>query len=261
MVEIEMRLAPKVLYDQLVVVHEDWNRLLDWSDAFARRVEIGKRLVTQFQKEITPFFTPMADALPTGRHATFILVDRRETAEVIENAKAAGLEVTCNMPLADPPKPPYITDFTWNHTTLWALKADPSLTYLQSGFGPNFRDQFQELWKRFPGEILFHLEWTVGNSKVQNQAVRMTQGDDVLVGGIPLVRYKSEERLNEIIDACTEIGVFTANPHTCILEEGGRHPNIGEKVALKHRVDPGGLLNPGKMKTFPLNPFLPQTGG
>lgn len=261
MVEIEMRLAPKVAYDQLVVVHEDWDKLLDWTDAFARRVEIRKRLVTLFQREITPFFTPMAEALPAGRHATFLLVDREAKAEVVADAEAAGLEVTCDMPLADPPKPPYITDYTWNHTTLWALKADPSLTYLQSGFGPNFREQFRALWERFPGEIFFHLEWTAGNAKMQDQAVRMSTGDDILVGGIPLVRYQSEARLNEIIQACAEIGVFTANPHTYILEEGGRHPNIAEKVELKRRVDPGGLLNPGKMKSFPLNPFQPQPTG
>ena len=37
MVEIEMRLAPKVDYDQLIV-RGDWDRLLDWSDAAARRM-------------------------------------------------------------------------------------------------------------------------------------------------------------------------------------------------------------------------------
>ncbi len=39
------------------------------------------------------------------------------------------------------------------------------------------------------------------------------------------------------------------------LEEGGRHPNIADKRALKAEVDPCALLNPGKMKTYPVNPF------
>ena len=38
-----------------------------------------------------------------------------------------------------------------------------------------------------------------------------------LVGGIPLIRFKSEERLQEILDYCAEIGVFIANPPTYYL--------------------------------------------
>jgi len=81
------------------------------------------------------------------------------------------------------------------------------------------------------------------------------------VGGIPLVRFQSEDRLNEILRSCAEIGVFIANPHTCFLEEGGRHPNIAAKRALKSEVDPQGLLNPGKMKSYPHNPFAEPVGG
>ena len=82
--------------------------------------------------------------------------------------------------------------------------------------------------------------------------------DLVMIGGIPLVHFRSEERLNEIIAACAEIGVFVANPHTVYLEEGGRHPNIAQKRDLKAQVDPHALLNPGKMKTYPINPFASE---
>ncbi len=60
----------------------------------------------------------------------------------MDSAAAAGIDCVYRRPLADPPKPPFLTDYTWNHTTLWAIKADPTITYLQSGFGPNFREQF-----------------------------------------------------------------------------------------------------------------------
>ena len=156
---------------------------------------------------------------------------------------------------SDPPRPPYITDYTWNHTTLWAMKADPAFTYVQAGFGENFREQFTLLQTKFPGEILFHLEWVAGNSKMMREKTGLSGGDNIGLGGIPLVRFTTEERLREIIAYCAEIGVFIANPHTYFLEEGGRHPNIAEKRALKDDLDPLGLLNPGKMKTYPRNPF------
>jgi hypothetical protein len=188
-----------------------------------------------------------------------LLVARSQADAVVATAEAAGLACVYRQPLSDPPKPPFITDYTWNHTTLWAMKTDPTITYLQAGFGANFREQFAELERRFPGEILLHLEWVAGNAKM----MRNSSGGagivptGIVVGGIPLVYFKSEARLNEILRACEELGIGIANPHTFYLEEGGGHPNIAEKRALKTAVDPRGLMNPGKMKTYPFNPFDP----
>jgi FAD/FMN-containing dehydrogenase len=259
MVEIEMRLAPKVDYDQLILSAADWDRLLDWSDAAARRFDWRKRLVTQFEWPIPSYFKPLAKHLRPGDSITFLLIDRAQADEAVASAAAAGVDCIYRRPLTDPPKPPFLTDYTWNHTTLWAIKADPTITYVQSGFGQNFREQFAELRRRFPGEILFHLEWTAGNSKMMRGNAVANNPDAIVAGGIPLLFFKSEERLNEILRCCDEIGVFIANPHTYKLEEGGRHPNIADKRAFKAEVDPSALLNPGKMKTYPINPFA--TGG
>ncbi len=259
MVEIEMRLAPKVDYDQLIFGSTDWDKLLDWTDGAARRADWRKRLVTQFEWPTPSFFKPLKKFLPAAEHVSFLLIDRARTAEAVAAAEAAGLVCRYRQPLADPPKPPFITDYTWNHTTLWAIQSDPAFTYLQSGFGSNFREQFAELHRRFPGEILLHLEWTAGNSKMLRGNAAALNADPIVVGGIPLVHFRSEERLNEILAACAELGVFIANPHTFHLEEGGRHPNIADKRAFKGEVDPRGLLNPGKMKTYANNPFAPAT--
>jgi FAD/FMN-containing dehydrogenase len=45
--------------------------------------------------------------------------------------------------------------------------------------------------------------------------------------------------------------VGIANPHHDTLEDGSAHKATpGEQLALKRRVDPRGLLNPGKMRSF-----------
>ena len=258
MVEVEMRLAPKLDYDQLILSARDWDKLLDWTDAAARRFDWRKRLVTQFEWPIPSYFKPLAKHLRTGDAITFLLIDSAQAGEAVASAAAAGIDCIFQRPLGDPPKPPLLTDYTWNHTTLWAIKSDPSITYLQSGFGRNFREQFAELRRRFPGEILFHLEWTAGNAKMMRGNAVAINPDAVVVGGIPLMFFKSEERLNEILACCAEIGVFIANPHTFYLEEGGRHPNIADKRAFKAEVDPAALLNPGKMKTYEANPFAQE---
>jgi FAD/FMN-containing dehydrogenase len=256
--EVEMRLAPKVDYEQLILSSANWDGLLDWTDSAARRIDWRKRLVTQFEWPIPSYFKPLAKFLKVGEAITFLLVDKAQADEVVASAAASGISCVFRRPLGDPPRSPLLTDYTWNHTTLWAIKADPSITYLQSGFGRNFREQFAELRRRFPGEILFHLEWTAGNSKMMRGNAVANNPDAIVAGGIPLVFFKSEERLNEILRCCDEIGVFIANPHTFFLEEGGRHPNIADKRAFKAEVDPGALLNPGKMKTYPVNPFATE---
>jgi FAD/FMN-containing dehydrogenase len=258
MVEVEMRLAPKIDYEQLVLSSPDWDRLLDWTDTAARTFAWRKRLVTQFEWPIPSYFKPLAKFLRVGDSISFLLIDRAQADEAVASAAAAGLSCVYRGPLTDPPRSPLLTDYTWNHTTLWAIKADPTITYLQSGFGPNFREQFAELRQRFPGEILFHLEWTAGNAKMMRGNAVANNPDAIVAGGIPLLFFKSEERLNEILRCCEEIGVFIANPHTFFLEEGGRHPNIADKRAFKAEVDPSALLNPGKMKTYPVNRFAPE---
>jgi FAD/FMN-containing dehydrogenase len=257
-VEVEMRLAPKVDYDQLILSHPTWEKVLDWTDAAARNFAWRKRLVTAFEWAIPSYFKPLAKYLRPGDAISFLLVDRAQADEVVKSAEAAGLACIFRRELSDPPKPPLLTDYTWNHTTLWALKTDPTITYLQSGFGPNFREQFAELKRRFPGELLFHLEWTAGNAKMMRGNAVAKNPDSIVVGGLPIVFFKSEERLKEIIACCDEIGVFTANPHVFALEDGGRHPNIADKRAFKAEVDPESLLNPGKMRTYPVNPFAAQ---
>jgi hypothetical protein len=132
-----------------------------------------------------------------------------------------------------------LSDYTWNHTTLWAMKADPTWTYLQAGFSPaNCMEQFRLLRERYGKEILFHIEF-------------MKNGEGVIVpGAIPLVWFTTEERLNEMIAYCREIGVFIANPHVNYVEDGGRFRADNIQLKAKQKYDPRGLLNPGKMISF-----------
>ncbi len=257
-IEVEMRLGPVVPYEELIIMHEDWDTLLDWTDGIARDDSITKRLVTMFQKEIPPYFTAIEKHIGENPgHTTFLIVDKAQSEDIIKSAESIGAVIKYRNVLPNPLKPPYITDYTWNHTTLMALKVDPNITYLQVGFANHFREQVKMLWEKFPGEILFHFEWVKSNSKMEDKSFeqRKLEGSNVVVGSIPLIHFKSEERLQEIIDYSNEIGVPVANPHTYVLEEGGTHPDIDEKVALRDKVDPQGLLNPGKMKSARCNPF------
>jgi FAD/FMN-containing dehydrogenase len=253
MVEVEMRLGKAYPWEQLIFTGDDWSALLDWTHGIACDSSIPKRLVTQFETPIPTYFKPLKKYIPEDKHCTFLLVDAPDADRVIASAEAAGLSQVFRKPFGEPPKPPYITDYTWNHTTLWAIKADPQFTYLQCGFGGDFKGNLAKLKEKYGDEFLLHIEMTRGNSKFKGAQA------EVSVGGIPLIRYTTEERLNEIIEYCESIGVGVANPHAFTLEGGGEHEDIAEKRALKDTVDPKALLNPGKMASYPVNPFAGQS--
>ena len=91
------------------------------------------------------------------------------------------------------------------------------------------------LCEHFGDEVIPHLEVV----KVHSQVTLL---------GLQLVRYTNEARLNEIIAYHEAQGVMIANPHTYILEDGGRKVTNPAQLAFKRKVDPFGLLNPQKMR-------------
>jgi FAD/FMN-containing dehydrogenase len=126
-------------------------------------------------------------------------------------------------------------EFTWNHTTLQALKTDRSITYLQTLFAaPDHLAAVSRMAEKFGDEVPMHLEF-----------VRL--GGEVCCFGLQLVRFTTEERLAEIIATHEAEGCPIFNPHAFTLEEGGMKTVDQAQLAFKREADPLGLLNPGKM--------------
>jgi len=130
-----------------------------------------------------------------------------------------------------------IVEFTWNHTTLHAMKVDKGLTYIQSGFQAGQHVQQARTLRTLLGdEMLVHLEF-----------IRTLEGA-MTCAGLQLVRYSSDERLDRIMQIHREHGVQIANPHVYIVEDGKQGQVNPAVVASKLRFDPAGLLNPGKLR-------------
>jgi FAD/FMN-containing dehydrogenase len=198
-----------------------------------------KRLATVFEWPIPSFFTPVKQVVRAGKALALIMIATAQADALRAAAEAAYGDVTFAGEFTGPRTQPLLSDYTWNHTTLWAMKADPAYTYLQCGFSPTeCEEQFRLLRERYGDEILFHIEF-------------MKNGDGVVIpGAIPVVRFTTEERLNDMIAYCRSIGVFVANPHVNYLEDGGRFRADNIQLLAKQRYDPRGLLNPGKMISF-----------
>lgn len=237
--KIWLALTPKVEWAQAAVAFDSFAAAFDFSERIAADAQWIKRLVTTFEWPIPKYFSPVKTICPDGKHLVFFIIRADQCDDLrAEAAKATGT-VTYSGAYAGLKTTPLLSGYTWNHTTLWAIKRDEAFTYLQCGFdAERVREQMQLLRGRFGEEILFHMEF-----------MKNGQGK-VIPGAIPLVRFTTEARLTELIRFCRENGVFVANPHVNNVEDGGRYREDHVQLRAKRRYDPKGLLNPGKMLSF-----------
>lgn len=236
---IWLALAPAVEWAQCAVAFPAFEAAFDFSERVAGDPAWTKRLVTTFEWPIPSFFAPIRQYTPDGKALIFFLIRLDQLPAFEAAAHAAGGQISHSGAYHGLRTRPLLSDYTWNHTTLWAMKADKAYTYLQCAFDcDSVRKQMRALKDRFGGEFLMHMEFWKG------------EDGRIVPGAIPVVHYTTEERLNDMIKFCRDIGVYVANPHVNFVEGGGRYREDNVQLLAKRRYDPKGLLNPGKMATF-----------
>ena len=240
--EIEVGLAPAHPWLETLVVFDDFDRALAFGDALANAPGIVKREVAFFGSPVPDYLGQLEQYLPRGCHAVLSLVAEAGEDPLLQLVAAHGGSVTYRKTAEEVKKSNRtLMEFTWNHTTLHALKIDKSLTYLQTSFtaGEHVR-QIREMESRFAGEVLMHAEFLRGMDG------RLT------TSALQLVRFTTEDRLNEIIALHRASGLRINNPHVFIVEDGkAGGPLPPEVIEMKKRFDPLGLLNPGKLRDWP----------
>ncbi len=139
---------------------------------------------------------------------------------------------------ADPEQTP-LYELTWNHSTLQVLKKDRGVTYTQTLYpADRVLESVATMRARFGDELMPHLEFIASRAAVT-------------CSGLPVIRYTTAARLDEIMAIHEAAGIFVANPHVVTVEDGSRHKRVsGDQLGFKQRVDPQGLLNPGKMRSY-----------
>lgn len=227
----------------------DWIDVIVGFDNFMGAARYGNALACQdgiLTKLITPIAAPVPQLyfkrhqkfLREGQSICVVMVVKHGLDAFLAFTRRAGGEVIFNAATAtdeDKKGLPPAYELAWNHTTLRALRVDPSITYLQSLYPfPNQLALVEKMDAMFPGEVFSHLEF-----------VRLD--GNITCFGLPLIRFTTEARLNEIIRIHEENGCPIFNPHRYTLEEGGMKQTDEIQLAFKRQTDPQGLLNPGKM--------------
>lgn len=241
--DLEVALAPAHPWLENLAVFDDFASALAFGDALAHAPGIVKREIAFFASPVPDHLAQLAEHLPKGCHAVLTLVAESSEEALLELLAAHGGRISYRKDAQEVQKSNRtLMEFTWNHTTLHALKVDKSLTYLQSAFVPGRHvQQITAMEKLFAGEVLMHAEF-----------LRNIDGL-ITCTALQLVRYSSDERLEEIMRLHREHGVRINNPHVYVVEDGKAGGALApEVIAMKKRFDPQGLLNPGKLRDWPV---------
>lgn len=236
--EVEMPLAPAY----------DWVDVLVGFDSYMESVEFCDGLANSdglLVKEISPISAPVPHEC-FSRHKKYIRPEQSIAIVMVAPHSMAPFtylvdkfkgEIMFRSDTIESMKGlPEAFELAWNHTTLRAMKVEPALTYLQVQYpSPGHVEKVRQMNDIFDAdEVRDHLEFI----RIDG-AIRCV--------GLPLIKFTSEERLDEIIKIYEDNGCNIFNPHRYTLEEGGMKQTDRVQLDFKKQTDPSGLLNPGKM--------------
>ena len=236
---LEMPLAPALPWVDVIVAFNDFIEAVRFGHNIAMADGIVKKLLSPVQWPLPQHFAAYRPYCPDGKSLLLGMIGDM-SLESFETLLASFKgTITYAAPSDDSPGKVPLYEHTWNHTTLQVLKTDRGVTYLQCLY-PHDRlvHSVAQVGAKFGDEVLQHLEFIRLNGLMT-------------ASGIPVIRYRSPERLYEIMAGYEACGTMIANPHVVTLEDGSRYKRVdADQLGFKHEVDPMGLLNPGKMRSF-----------
>jgi FAD/FMN-containing dehydrogenase len=236
--ELEIPLGCAYPWAELIVAFPNFMAAAHFGQALGDADGMMKKLIAIFADPIPSYFTALRNHIPEGQDVALLMVAESCLEPLTDLIRAYGGTICYEKLAKDAGKGTLLMEYTWNHTTLHARSVDPSLTYLQTLF-PRDKELklVQQMYEHFGDEVMMHLEF-----------IRVA--GEVCPAALQIIRYSTPDRLQEIIGYHEEQGAFIANPHTYILEDGGRKAIDPIQLQFKIMVDPYGLLNPGKMRAW-----------
>lgn len=241
--QVEMPLAPLQPWAERIFAFPSLNAAAKFGMALTAAEGIAKKLVSIHDGRIPPMIKRLKAIVPEGQAIAIVMVSEPQAKAAEDIAADFGGHVAFERSNADMEAAtfeshaalPPLYEYTWNHTTLWALKADPSITYLQVRYPQGREVEIVDyLAAKFGDEVIFHLEF-------QRRFGR------VFVSSLPLVRYTTRERFAEIIAEIEAAGASLSDAHTYRLADAGWKRVDAPQAEFRAEADPFRLMNPGKL--------------
>jgi FAD/FMN-containing dehydrogenase len=238
MLEAELKLVPAENWIDCIATFPSYGEAIAFGNAVFDS-DLDVFLLSAVERRFAPYYKRLEGHFDGTRDAMFSMVKESDVDRYF--ALAATFDGQRSMAVSGTQSAAAnlrrIHETAFNHTTLMALQVDRGWTYLQVVMPNPFEPALvREQMRRFGDEVLMHHEYTREKGRCR-------------IGGLPLIRYTTEDRLNEIMRSFEADGCVINNPHIFKLEDGGRFDPDGRKMAFRASVDPMGLLNPGKLRS------------
>jgi FAD/FMN-containing dehydrogenase len=239
---LRIPLTPAQAWRDVAIAFPDFVPASTFALALAFSDGIPKKMCGVFDSQLPPFFKGISGVVPAGHALVLVMVAPAALRALRDMVAEHGGKVVAEQDAVaaerDPDATPFY-EYCWNHTTLQVLKKDRGVSYLQCRFP--FEDTLKAVEAvriPFRDEVWMHTE-----------CVRF--GGRITMSALPVIRWTGADRLQEIMAAFEAEGISIANPHVLTIEEGSNYRRVpGDQLGFKRRVDPLGLLNPGKMRDF-----------
>ena len=237
---IEMPLAPAYPWIDFLVAFKTFDAAVKFGHELGRSDGVVKKEVAALAWPIPSYFEAFQSCCPKDHAIVLTMIAEHSVEPFLSLAKAYGGEVTYQLATDEAAGARPLYEYCWNHTTLHSIKADKEITYLQALYPTEgFLAKAAEIGALFsPDELLQHFEFIRYNG-VPGAA------------GIHMVRFTTEERLAEIAQILRDHGIAIADAHAWVLEDSGGFKSADvDLMNFKREVDPLGICNPGKMRTY-----------
>ncbi len=235
MTELEMPLAPAWPWREAIVMFDEFMPSVEFSRSLATSDGIVKKLISLAGWPMPGMMKPLAPFVRDGKSMVMCLIAAPffETFEVL--VAEHGGEITYSGLEGEGPFGCPLYEFAWGHTRLQVNKTDPAIVSVIGLFASDdpVRD-IAKSYRRFAHMQGLHFEVKRFDHRLAFQ-------------GAPFFRYESAEQLAEVMRGLAEDGAMIANNHTFLVKEGGMKTVDSADVDFKRRMDPHGLMNPGKL--------------
>ncbi|MFY9212742.1 MAG: FAD-binding oxidoreductase [Aestuariivita sp.] len=237
--EVTLRTVPSRDWISCMATFDSYSLAYRAGFALANRHDIDRKLVSVVDARIAAYFPRLENHVPAGRDLLVSLVPREQLDAFrdLVTAHQGCVALTMDDPARQAAGIPHVFEFGWNHTTLQVLKSDRSATYQQYGVNdPSDADGIDDLHAKLGERAWMHHEFSRYDGAV-------TASD------LPIIWTQDESALRAIDAIYATNGCTVYDAHTYQVEGGGMKPDF-RHLAVKKRMDPKGLLNPGKSRAW-----------
>lgn len=234
--EIDVALTPATDWMHAAALFDGYDGALRFAMK-AQEENLDCYLLTPVERRFARFYAKYGALFPPDRDGVFAMVAPHEMArfEALARERGGRISFALRKPelIAAGLQPAY--ECGWNHTTLQALKADKSWTYLQVAYP-----------RPFDPELVLRQMQRYGDDLYMHHEMARLEGE-VQIFALPLVKYRGRDAMYRIIREFEELdGCTIYDPHVYTIEEGGMKQIDRAQIEFKKRADPYGLMNPGK---------------